>query len=378
MNKEAATKITKARIALISEQVFYGTLALRLHMVEMSDEMLAHYKAKGMKPTMAVDGKSIFYSADFVNSLEHAQVKTVIAHEVGHCVFDHIGRRQHRQPVKWNQAGDYIINGLLDESGFESVDGWLRDKAYDNMTADHVYSLLPDPPSSGGKDGNGGALCDILGGPSADDPSMVDDWKVATAQAANVAKMAGKLPANLARFVNEILNPKADWRTMLRRFVTEQNKDDYSWRRPNKRLIHAGYYMPSLWSEGMGEIDIVVDTSGSITQKMLDVFQAEIQSIRDSVRPRLTRIIYCDSHINHIDEFAAEDLLEMKMHGGGGTSFIPPFDYIAEHGHRPAAFLYLTDLYGQAPAEAPDYPVMWCCTTNEAEPWGERVEIEVD
>ena len=371
MNQKASDQLVKARIALIMENPFFGTLALRLVLQE--DTTCA---------TLWVDGVHIGYNPEFILTLSHSLTKSALAHEVGHCIFDHIDRRGARNPMKWNRAGDYIINGMLKDAGFELGDGWLYDAAFTPMSADHVYNLLPDSPENGGNGPGigkpGGGLCDIRSGPTTNDSSKIDEWKMATAMAANAARLAGKLPGGLERFVKDLLNPKADWRSTLRRFVTEENKADYSWMRPNKRFVHMDYFLPSLHSHGMGEIIVAVDTSGSITQNMLDIFRAEVQSIRDTVRPRITRIIYCDSRINHVAEFTAEDELEMALHGGGGTDFRPPFELVEENGWRPAAFLYLTDLYGQAPDSAPDYPVLWCCTTAQEAPWGDRVEIDVD
>lgn len=371
MNEQAKTKLTKARIALIVKQPFYGTLALRLRLVEMPSI-----------PTLAVDGVSVFYNPEFILGLSDSLCESAVAHEVGHCVFDHITRRGDRHPVKWNQAGDFVINGMLKNAGFEIGDGWLINSSFDGMTSDHVYSLLPDPPDDGGKGGgNGGALCDILPAPgdgnNTANEQMRDEWTLATIQAATVAKQAGKLPADMERFIHDLVHPKADWRALLRRFVTEVNQDDYNWARPNKRYIHAGFYLPTLYDEGLGHMVVAVDTSGSIDQRTLDCFAAEIKAIRSTTNPKLTTIIYCDSRINHVDEFKSEDILEMKLHGGGGTDFCPPFEYVEEHGISPACFVYLTDLYGSAPPVQPHYPCMWVSTTNAEHPWGERVDIEV-
>jgi predicted metal-dependent peptidase len=372
MNEEAKLKIVKARIALISEQPFFGALALRLLMVEDNTQ-----------PTLWVDGKRVGYNAQFIIDTPHSQVKAAVAHEVGHCVFEHIARRGVRNPAKWNKAGDYVINAMLKDAGFDIGESWLYNPAYANMSADHIYSLLPEEPPGGGGGGGGigqpgGALCDIRDAESQKDPSQVDEWKIAAVQAANAAKQAGKLPGALERFVHEMLNPKADWRTMLRRFVTEKSKDDYSWARPKKMMIPHGVYLPTLYSENMGTVVVVSDDSGTIGAQIQAAFTAEIQSIRDSVRPIETIFISCDARINHVQSFDQHEQFTFVSKGGGGTDFRPPFDYLEEQGIRPACLIYLTDLYGPAPDVAPDYPVLWACTTKQEAPWGELVEIEID
>jgi predicted metal-dependent peptidase len=370
-DQNALFKLTKARIALITEYPFYGALALRLRLVE-----------EPSFPTLAVDGERMFYNPQFVNEvLTPNTTKAAIAHEVGHCIFEHIARRGDRNHMKWNMAGDFVINDHLLDSGFELGDGWLHNPAWKNMTADHIYTLLPDPPKGGkgpGVGDPGGALCDIMDADVRQNPMAADEWKIAAVQAAMAAKQAGKLPANLERFIHDLTHPKADWRQILRRFIVELRKDDFSWMRPKKMMIPHGFYLPTLHSEGMGELKVVIDTSGSIDEKTLNAFGSEIQAIRDNVRPRITRIIYCDARVNHVDEFAAEDYLELKPYGGGGTDFRPPFELALEQGWRPAVGIYLTDGYGPFPDMPPDYPFLWCMTTDVEPPWGERVQIEVD
>lgn len=380
-------KIIKARVSLITSQPFWGTLALRLRMRRMDDAMRAHLESRGMTPRLAVDGKSIFYAPEFVEKLTGEQLQTALAHEVSHCVFDHMARVGGRNPNKWNRAADYATNPILVNSGMAALDdiegGWLYDPQFFGMGADQIYRMLPDEPEGdggGGGSGNKQPLCDIiLSGDPQEAKQQVDEWKLATAQAAATAQQAGKLPADLKRFVDELLNPRTDWRTQLRRFLTETAKDDYSWARPNRKMLGAhGIYMPSLYSEKMGGLVVAIDTSGSIRQEDLNIFASEINGIRTSVNPESITVIYCDARINKVVVFDAHMGLELEMVGGGGTSFIPPFDYVEEQGINPVAFLYMTDGYGSAPSHPPEYPVMWCMTTNVEMPWGERIQLDME
>jgi predicted metal-dependent peptidase len=361
MNNEVAARMTRARTALILDQPFYGMLALRLSL----------HEDPGVK-TMAVDGKTIYYNPDFVTSLPDGQVKTVIAHEVMHCVFAHMSRRGDRNPRKFNQAGDYVINLGLVDSGFEKVPNWLYSKAYDGMTTDHVYSLLPDEDENDGKD----PLDECRDG-EPDDSGMEEvEWKIATIQAAKVAKGEGKLPASLQRFVDELTQTKIDWKATLRRFITEISKDDYSWARFNRRFQSQGIFLPSLYSESMGEIVVVIDTSGSIDQPTLNAFGSEIKAIVEGTRPSKIHVIYCDAAVNHVDEFGPNDELKFKMHGGGGTDFRPPFAYVDEKAIKPVCLVYLTDLCGPV-GDPAEFPTMWVCTTEVVAPWGETLPIDI-
>jgi predicted metal-dependent peptidase len=365
MNKEVAQQLTRARTGLILDAPFFGMLALRLQLVE---DMATK--------TLSVDGKVIRYNPDFVATMSHELTKSALGHEVMHCVFEHIGRRGDREPRKWNQAGDYVINAALKDANFEISPNWLFSPAFAGMTTDEIYTQLPDNDDDGNGGGAGDPLDDCQDGDANSNMADAVEWKIATIQAAQAAQSMGKLPGSLKRFIDELTNPKVDWRAILQRFVSETSKNDYSWARPNKRFMAQGFMLPTLHSENMGEIVVAIDTSGSIGQAMLNAFGSEIKAIVQTMRPSLTTVIYCDSAVNHVDSFGPNDDLHFDMHGGGGTAFAPPFEHVAENDIKPVCFVYLTDGYGSFPA-APDYPTLWCMTTNVVAPFGETLPIEV-
>lgn len=367
MNTEIAQRLTRARTHLLLDFPFFGELALRLNLIERADI-----------PTLAVDGRNIFYNPDFVTSLSDGLTKSAMAHEVFHCVLDHIGRRADREPRRWNFAGDYVINPILKDCGLEIGEDWLYNPSFAGMTTDEVYQLLPDntDENAPGPGEPGGPLDHCMDGDPNDNETVLTDWKIATIQATSSAKAMGKLPATLARFLDELMAPIVDWRERLRRFVTETAKDDYSWMRPNKRFMAQGFYLPTLHSEHMGEIVIAIDTSGSIDQTTLNAFGAKVKAIVQTARPSKTTVIYCDSKINHIDTFEPEDELTFEMYGGGGTDFRPPFAHVQKHNLQPVCFVYLTDMEGPFPTD-PGYPVMWCATSDIVGPFGETVPIKI-
>lgn len=203
------------------------------------------------------------------------------------------------------------------------------------------------------------------------------NWELAVGSAAKQAKAMGQLPAGMERFVDESGQNKVPWREVLHRFINQLSRDDYTWARPNRKFVAMGAYMPSLYSERMGPIAVVVDTSGSIDQPTLDAFAAEIRAIVAQARPAKTTVIYCDAAVNHVDTFEPGEDLHFKLHGGGGTDFCPPFEYLEEHGEQPAALVYLTDMYGRFPSQEPEFPVLWAATSDREGPFGETVKLEI-
>lgn len=379
MDSKARDKIIKARAGLVLDQPFFGSLALRL---ALKEDLTCK--------TAWTDGLSLGYNPTFISELSLDECKGIWAHEVMHCACAHMARRDTREPKKWNVAADFAINGIIEESGFKLPGGRLREAAYDGKSADEIYGMIPDNPPGGGQGndnqgddpGGCGEVRDAQG-PDGQQASAADlnqaaqDWKIAASQAAQQARVMGNLPAGIARLVDELLNPKVDWREVLRRFITTNAKNDYSWQRPNRRYIHQGLYLPSLYSEQLGDIVLAVDTSGSIAPADLNQFAAEMTSILEEFPGSTLHVVYCDSEISNTETFSHDDLpLELHPAGGGGTDFRPPFDWTDQQGIAPACLVYLTDgECSRYPESPPDYPVLWVGTSDFSPDFGDFVRL---
>lgn len=375
MNERARKKLIAARTAMILEQPFFGTLALRLRLVEDP----AH-------PTAWTDGRSLGYNPDFVLSLTHDQLFGLVAHEVMHCACGHPWRRGGRDPRRWNIAADYAINQILQAANIQLPDGALLSGAYKGKSAEWIYDRLPS--SMGGNGGNTsdpsawGEVIDANSGPTGSEGTPAAtvteaDWKQAVQQATQAAKMQGRLPDSLERFAGAAARPKADWRSVLRRFVQAAAKSDYTWARPNSRYLSSRLFLPALHNQECGPIAVAVDTSGSIDDVLLGQFAAELQAIMDEARPARIDVIYCDARIHKVESFERDDVITLHAVGGGGTDFRPVFEHLEQSGEPPVCLVYLTDLYGTFPRQAPGYPVLWATITDGARaPFGETVLIE--
>lgn len=374
-DKPAHDAITRARSTLLIDAPFFGTLTMRLNMVEDPS-----------RNTLSVDGKNLFYNPAFVKEQGPKLLQSALAHEVLHCALEHCGHGRNigKDPNKWNHAADYATNSILKESGFELGEGWLYNAQFRDMTAEAIYNLIPDPPPGNGKapsKDNPGPIDQCLPGEPNQDPSQVakdkTDWKVATMQAAAAAKAMGKLSGTLERFIDEALKPQVAWQDVLRAALDTIAKNDYSFARPNHKMLAAGYYLPGLYSEEVDTIDVGVDESGSISQAELAVFSREIKTIFEDVNPRRIRVWHFSAGepvletFNNVDEFA----LNTKV--SGGTDFVPVFDAIENSGEPPATLVMLTDMYGSFPDHAPEYPVVWCATSEVKAPFGETIHVDI-
>lgn len=386
----ADKKFSKAKIGLLLDEPFFGSLLCNLDCKP----------AKGIK-TMCTDGIRLKWDPAFVDSLDPKVVSTVLAHEVLHCALTHQLRRGDRSAKRWNKACDYAVNSILEDANETAKASnkplpfpWptdpppLLNSVFRNMGAEAIYSQLPDDPPPG-KPGQGGApgQDDQPGMGEVEEPEGAKDeaqrneeearWKVNLQNAETMAKGRGTIPAALARLLDELLRPETPWEELLRRFVKDNARDDYSWLRPNPRYMHTGFMLPSLHSQKLGQIVVAIDTSGSIAPETLRRFCSELDGILSEARPAGVVCIDCDAEIGRIIELQPGDILPKEWTGGGGTDFRPVFDYVARQGIEPACLIYLTDLDGTFPDNQPGYPVLWgSYQTEDKAPWGETVRID--
>jgi predicted metal-dependent peptidase len=381
----AKDKLISARTSLVLDEPFFGSLVLGLALTE-----------DATTPAAWVDGRALGYNPKFIDSLSHAQTVALLAHEVMHCAAGHPWRRDARDHKKFNVATDKAINGLLVDAGFTLPKNCMMPTGDEvGKSAEWIYSRLPEPapqedgdqnqdgdgePGDGDGDGEPDPQGEVRDAPNTPDedgepaPSEAD-WQQATQQAALQARAQGKLPGGMARFAAEAVKPRIDWKSALRRFVQTYAASDFSWKQPNRRYIAQGLYLPSIESQELGEIAVAVDTSGSMDQKALDAAKAEIEQIIAECQPTKVTIYYADSRISRTDEFIKGEQIEWNPEGGGGTDFEPVCSAVQAQETAPACLIYITDLYGNFPATAPDVPVLWVTDGATHAPFGEVLAI---
>ena len=368
------TRLAKAKTSLILEHPFVGAIALGM----------PHSFQEGVG-TACTNGKRVLYDPKFVSNLSDDQLKFLVAHECMHPMLEHNFRRQSRDPKKWNMAADYVINQLLVDEGIgKFIEGGCLNKAlYDagQGVSEQIYTLLPE---DGGDDGAGPSIggtgqdLEDGEGTASDQAQAAAEWKVKVAQAAQAAKMMGKLSVGMARLVDSILNPTVDWRDVLQKFVIKHKTDERSFARPNRRFLSQGLYMPSRTGERMRAIAFLVDCSGSISDDILAQMAAEVRTVHEDLRPEKLHVVYFDAEVTHYDCFLPDDTVTISFHGGGGTDVRAAFNFLDDEGHSDdlACTIVLTDGYTPYP-EGSDTPVIWAMTTDMTAPFGEHCRVRV-
>lgn len=353
-------KINKAKMGLVMTQPFYASLIFETEFIE--DASIK---------TCCINGKLIKYNPDFFDSLTRDEMIGVFAHEILHVAYLHHTRRGKRNAYKWNVAADYAINSLLLAEKFILPGGRLYDELYEGMCAEEIYRLLPDSDENEDDPGNCGVVQD------APDNTSEEVIQATIIQASYIAQAQHKCPEYIKRLIKEGLTPKVNWRDALSQFLSSISKSDYSWLYPNKRYLNFSIYLPGLRSEELGNVILIIDTSGSIDDEMIGQFSAEVQEILSLFKISLT-VIYCDDLVRSVQFLEPDESIKLEPHGGGGTDFIPAFTYIEEHELEPCALVYLTDGYCNSFPHAPDYPVLWGIYSFKdfKPPFGDTIRVE--
>ena len=386
-----AVKITPAVTAKAEDILRKAKVQLAIHHPFWAQIVFS--RPVGLSQTLStacIDQKGVItIGVGFLSTLTVQQCVFLLAHEACHFAFLHLFRRAFREHRKWNYAADAVINDYLISNGVgEFIEHGVHLPGSKEKTAEKVYDELPESPDGQGGGGVGEGWNDLDDGDGGSQMSdgerrMIEQQiKQELAQAVQVGKMKGNLPAGIEKLVDDIINPPTPWHILLERHMTKFIKSGITWMRPNRRLLAHGIYMPTVDRvPKMGPIAIFRDTSGScMDDASQQHFLGHINSIIEKCRPEKVYVLDIDVAVHACHEYTLDDLpVKPAPRGGGGTSFKPPFVYCEQHGidQEIECAVYLTDLYGDFPERAPEYDVVWLCTSNVAEvPFGEVIKYD--
>lgn len=383
------TKLTEVKTAMLLHVPFFASILLDYMTVKLGSfpDIFPPGKA-----TAATDGKTIWFDEPFFESLSLPERVYVMCHEIGHAMWLHMDRMKAYQDTgfdgkpfnmgRFNRAGDYVINDMLNRCKIGKMPSfalWCK-KYTSDMLVDDVYRDLEDDPNDGEGpgQGEGGSMDHHI---PASSQCTEQEMKRVVKTAANAAKAQGKLPGDLERFVDKLLEPKIKWTELLRKAWNRvAGRDSYTYVKPHRRrLEETGFYLPSHTGYAAGVTVFIVDTSGSMRTEEMVQGLTECDNIISDCTPEMVVLLGCDAAVNSVFYLYAGDSLADNpppLGGGGGTSFVPPFEWIEEQGINPACVVYFTDMYGNFPAD-PGYPVIWCSTTKDkVAPFGETIYID--
>lgn len=342
-------QLTRARISLLLQQPFWGTLATRLVLKDATDDDWC--------PTAATDGRYFYYNRNFISKLTKQETVFLVAHEVEHCVYDHMDRRGSRKPKAWNAAADYVINlelhenniGKLPDPKTSGVQACFDNK-FKGMFAEEVYEkLMEDPNQSFPEFDVHLEPGDGKGEPMSDEERRVlsDEIRAAVMQAAKSAG-AGNTPAGVRRMLKDLTEPQMDWREILNMKIQSMIKNDFTWQRCSRKTQAYGIYLPGTKEDVRVEAAVSIDTSGSMSQEMLRDLLSETKGIMQQFNDFKLRVWCFDTRVYNEQQFTPENIDEIDTYdiqGGGGTDFMCNWNYMKEKDIMPERFIMMTDGY---------------------------------
>ncbi len=383
-NNDLTLKLDRARWYIMQHQPFYGSLMMSLV------DVVSNPHGK----TACVDGRRIFWDAEFLGKLSEEETRYVLLHETLHCAHGHLwrfpaGKVDH---PTGNIACDHAINLILNAAAAEGFKikmpvGGLADRQFVWMAEEEIYNVLAsNPQRKHGQNDPCGDFCEPAKGVdpasgAASGPAQItqEDWQRKVIQAAQAAKASGKgnIPADMSRQLADIAAVKIDWRQETAEFVRNTVATKNDWTRGNRRMLWQSVMYPSRRRDNIGLIIGVRDTSGSIDDAMAAQFSAILGAACAELGAELL-LLDCDTDIQAEYRVSPGDIFPLKAAGGGGTDFAAPFartQELIDSGESVAGLIYLTDLCGGGWPLGPAFPVLCLCTEDRQAPSGRTVKI---
>jgi predicted metal-dependent peptidase len=392
MNHETKVKLAMSQMVLKAPFFAYLTLQRPVTFTET------------MTKTAGADARGrIYINPTFIKDRSVDEVVFLLAHEAMHVAFLHChpSTAQGRDQRACNIAMDKVINEtLIAERLGEFIEGGQRHAGAEKMTWEQLYV---DPPEddggggggSGGDSGSsemigrsgdvGGIGDDLLPCPDGEPigveaETLRDQMRGELVSAANAAKMVGALSANMQRVLKDIIFPPTPWHAILERFMQSFVSSDYSWKRPNRRFVGQGIYLPSLDKQPrMGKIGLIADTSGSIGQREADAFNGHFNRIIETCMPEEVIVLSVDSEVCGVQRFEPDDFpVKWDPKGGGGTDMREGWAWFDKNETDLDCIVCLTD--GLTPwPDSVNTPSIVLSTTDKVAPAavGETVHFKV-
>ena len=364
---QAREKLTVARVSLLLKASFFGNMATRMPLVN----------AEAWCPTAATDGRYFYYNSKFINMLRGKELEVLFGHEVLHNVYDHIAATKSlkRNPTLSNIAQDYVINRDLVVNNIGELittvsalydrkfDGWSSDEVYDHLyenaekiDIDQLADMLvdehlDDQEGEGGggqpeEDENGNLKSKSRPKYSAEERKKIkDEIKESLINSAKQSG-AGNMPAGVKRIVQDLTEPKMDWRELLAMTIESTVKSDYSFQRRSRKQAQTNCILPGMIPEQTIDVAIALDMSGSISDAMGREMLSEVKGIMQQFTDFNIQLWCFDTSVYSYAKFDStniDDIDTYEIVGGGGTDFMCNWKYMEENDIQPQRFVMFTD-----------------------------------
>jgi predicted metal-dependent peptidase len=358
----------RARRWVINELPLLGALATQIKMIanaqicERMDISIA-----------AVNGYlgEVYFNPAW--DLTHEEWVFIYAHELLHVALLHHTRTAGRDPLVWNYACDFVINGWLLEMGVGKIPsiGALYDPRLQGMSSEEVYDLLlSDRRRCRSLRGFRGKLGDVLLDAPGQrvfrgDVTTLDDMYRRCLSAGLLLQGRGTVPAGLIEEIQALFSPPPPWDVALGRWMDEHvpfvREALRSFGRASRRqastpdIPRAARYVPQEWLDAC-TFGVVLDTSGSMDRELLGRALGAICSFSESRDVPRVRLIQCDAAPYDQGWLAPTDLRGIfPVKGRGGTSLQPGVAHLLGRADFPASapIMIITDGWCEEEIQVP-------------------------
>ena len=391
--QKQTTRVKKAHVALMKhpQTALYSGVMLMGKSEVIEDAKFTAY----------TDGVNKKYGLAFLRTIDtNPKLRGLILHENLHVALKHIPRgvdMWKKDSRIANISADYVVNQIIkdidgtvgggDERIVELPDNAYQDDMFKNWSMREVFNYLisnPPPEGQGGSgQGGDGDIHDFEGSSELthEEAKEVNDAIDKALREGGI--LAGRMGATMPRAISDLLEPKVDWREVLREFITSscRGSDELTWRKMNKRYLVNDMYLPSYETETLGEVTIAIDTSGSIGGAELTEFASELASICGMCSPERVRILWWDTivHGEQVFETDYADIATLlKPLGGGGTRVSCVSEYITKNKLNSECVIIFTDGYLESGISwEVATPTLWLVTQNKSfePPRGIKVKV---
>jgi len=406
-------QLLRARTQLQKKAYFiYSILVYSKYRIAPPEEV-EQWEHKTARANMLGD---IDVAAEYIEDKSDNFVEALLYHEVIHLVLMHPVLCKGRIRELWNIAADIKANSYVSQGGYNVPSEWIQadmrgifelkvtmpDGTQEAIATvegcnsksaitiyDELYEQLKDNAQimSGGKFGDRkGSKKSDKGNVSGEVPNhdgwedevdgksrerVINELKDRVRDAYETAKRQGTLSGDLERSIGELLESKTSWKDILKATIISAMPYETSYRLPHKRSYAIGIYMPHIEKES-SDVIIALDTSGSISQNHLAAFVSEIVAMSRQCHNLNMEVIICDADIHEVYPVrngSIDDIMAIKMSGGGGTSHIPVFEYCKTHKSGAKLLVNFTDGFTTFPKpEDVSIETLWVLTENSIAP----------
>lgn len=149
--------------------------------------------------------------------------------------------------------------------------------------------------------------------------------------AMNKAKATiGNAPGSIKSALGNIFYTNTDWKKLLKTVIGKSLSSNEDMRYLNKNTYASRSGLARSPKDKYDNVDFIcccIDTSGSVTQKMMEQMLSEVYTMALQKKPVSLAIVQADTKIQDVQIFSnlrefKKKIPQIKIKGGGGTSFL--------------------------------------------------------